>query len=70
MMPHNEAGGQPMPRTADEREDRLLSAARDSFPDWEIMEALGGYVAVPKDTPLLQAITLDGLVARLRSESR
>ena len=42
-----------------------LVAARDRFTDYRIIEVLGGFAAVPADTVMVQAATLDGLVARL-----
>ena len=45
--------------------ERALVAARDRFTDSRIIEVLGGYAAVPAGTVMIQAATLDGLVARL-----
>lgn len=53
-------------RTAQENYDRQLQAAREAFPEWRIIEALGGFVAVPRGTGIISAITLDGLVLKLR----
>ena len=51
---------------ADERYDRELQAARETFPDWCIRETHGGLIAVPKGTETVSAITLDALVRKLR----
>jgi hypothetical protein len=45
--------------------EKALVAARDRFTDWRIIEVYGGYAAVPKDTEMVQAASLDGLVAKL-----
>jgi hypothetical protein len=46
--------------------DRRLAAARETFPDWGISPVIGGYLAVPKGTPLIRSATVDGIVAQLR----
>lgn len=51
---------------AEEAEERRLNAARDSFPDWRIVEVFGGYLAVPAGAAIVQAIDLDGLIRKLR----
>ena len=54
-------------RTAREaEEDRLLTAARESFPGWVIHETFGGFIAYPADAPVMQSMTLDGLVSKVR----
>ena len=49
----------------DDAGELALVAARDRFTDLRIIEVLGGFAAVPADTVMVQAATLDGLVARL-----
>lgn len=49
-------------------EDRFLAAARETFPDTDIIEVFGGYLAVPKGSVIVQATTVDGLVAKLRQQ--
>jgi hypothetical protein len=49
----------------DDAGELALVAARDRFTDLRIIEVLGGFAAVPADTEIVQAATLDGLVARL-----
>lgn len=51
---------------ADERYDRELTAARDTFPAWDIHEVHGGLIAVPCGTETVSSITLDDLVRKLR----
>ena len=45
----------------------LLQAARDSFPDWDIYETFGGFMALPKGTVIIQSTELDALVGKLRA---
>lgn len=49
-------------------EEARLSAARESFPAWRIVEVFGGYLAVPADSVILQSVDLDGLVGKLRQQ--
>jgi hypothetical protein len=49
-------------------DDARLQAARESFPAWHIIEVFGGFLAVPADAVIVQAIDLDGLVAKLRQQ--
>jgi hypothetical protein len=51
----------------EDREDRLLAAARATFPGWQVLEALGGVIAVPAGCPVLYAASVDVLVMKLRS---
>lgn len=53
---------------AERAADALLQAARESFPDCDIIETFGGFMAVPKGTSIVQAVSLDALVAKLRSQ--
>jgi hypothetical protein len=49
-----------------EEYDKTLQATRDLFANWRIIETDGGgFAAVPKDTEIISAATLDGLVAKL-----
>lgn len=52
----------------EEADERRLTAARESFPGWRIVEVRGGYAAVHSEAVYLDAITLDGLVAQLRDQ--
>jgi len=49
--------------------DRQLAAARAAFPEWDIMESMGGFAAVRKGTEMVSGITLDGLVKKLRERT-
>lgn len=55
---------------ADEAYDKALTAAREAFPAWEIREVCGGLVAIPKGTETVTAITLDGIVRKLREHEQ
>lgn len=64
---HMGPGGSAAAHTrAEERYDRELAAARESFPEWEIRELHGGLIAIPLGTETVSAVTLDGLVRKLR----
>lgn len=57
-------------QTANQRHastERWLAAAREAFPDWDFHAVFGGWEAVPKGTPVVRSVDLDGLVAKLRS---
>lgn len=47
-------------------EDAKLAAAREAFPGWDFRETFGGWLAVPSGTPVVRAMDLDGIVAKLR----
>lgn len=54
---------------AQQETDRQLSAAREAFPYWRIVElAGGGFLAVHAETVMLESLTVDGLVAQLRQQ--
>jgi hypothetical protein len=53
---------------AEQETDALIQAARDTFPDWDVIEQWSGFLAVPKGTEIVQAITLDALVGKLRQK--
>ena len=46
-------------------EDGRLEAAQEAFPDWDITAVFGGFLAVPKGTPVLQAMFLEGIVEKI-----
>lgn len=46
--------------------DRELTAARETFPEWEIRELADGLIAIPRGTETVSALTVDGLVRKLR----
>jgi hypothetical protein len=46
-------------------DQRKLAAAREACPAWDIYATLGGYIAIPKGTPIVSKMFLDGLVAEL-----
>jgi hypothetical protein len=48
--------------------ERQLIAARDTLPGWDVIETWSGFLAVPKGTEIVQAITLDALVGKLRQK--
>lgn len=48
--------------------DRRLEAAREAFPDWDIYQVFGGFLAVPKGTPVIQSMFLEGLAEKILSE--
>ena len=60
----------PMERQSvlDEGDTRLL-AAREAIPEWDIHRVFGGYLAVPKGTPVVQSIDTDGIVEKIRRSS-
>jgi hypothetical protein len=47
---------------------RQLEAARAAFPGYDLIETWDGYAAVPAGTQVIRAITVDGLVAKLRQQ--
>ncbi len=51
----------------DQYDSRLL-AAREAFPEWDIYHVFGGYLAVPKGTPIIQSIDTDGIVEKIRRQ--
>ena len=56
-------------RTAvEEAEEARLRAARETFPGWRIVEVFGGFMAVPRESVILQSIDIDGLVGKLRQQ--
>jgi hypothetical protein len=48
--------------------DRYLKAAQEAYPAWDIRPVFGGYLAVPKDTPVIQGISVDSVVEKIRRE--
>ena len=52
----------------DDARDRALAAARASFPELDIIETFGGFMAVPKGTVIVQAVSIDGLTGKLRAQ--
>jgi hypothetical protein len=54
------------PRNALGEGDGRLKAAREAFPEWDIYPVFGGYLAVPKGTPVIQSIDTDGIVEKIR----
>ena len=60
----------PMERhSAPDAEDAPLRAAREACLGWDIMRVFGGYLAVPKGTPVIQSIDTDGIVEKIRRSS-
>lgn len=53
---------------SDDLYDRLLAEARGKALElgWDVIESLGGVVAVPRGTGIIAALTIDALMARLR----
>jgi hypothetical protein len=51
---------------ADRAEDSRLAAAKEAYPGWDIRRVFGGYLAVPKDTPVIQSIDVDGIVEKIK----
>jgi hypothetical protein len=47
-------------------EDRRLEAAREAFPEWDMTAVFGGFLAVPKGTPVIQGMFLDVIVEKIR----
>jgi hypothetical protein len=60
-------GGWPTAAQRSAQEDRLLQTARETFPDWTIVQVFGGWLAVPEGTPLVQSVDLEGVLEKLRS---
>lgn len=49
-----------------QEEDRQLAAARETFPQWRIVQVFGGFMAIPAGPEPVSATTVDGLVEKLR----
>ena len=47
--------------------DHSLPAAREEFPDWDLHDVLGGYIAVPAGTPVIRAMFVASMVEKLRA---
>ena len=47
--------------------DHSLPAAREEFPDWDLHEVLGGYIAVPTGTPVVRGMFVASIVEKLRA---
>lgn len=60
----------PFPDQAMSESDRKLQATSEAFPDWDIHRVFGGYEAVPKGTPVVRSIDLDGLAQKLHSREQ
>jgi hypothetical protein len=65
MGPTGDAG-QLEDTTRDDR-DYSLIAARDAFPEWDLHEVLGGYIAVPAGTPVVRGMFVASIVEKLRA---
>ena len=52
------------------RYGRQLKAARETFPEFDIIEGLSGLIAVPKGTEVTVAMNVDRLVEKLRERER
>ena len=52
---------------SDELYIRELNAIRDRFPDWDIIEIGGSYIAVPRAATTVRSLTLDGLTKKLEA---
>jgi hypothetical protein len=59
-------GGFPTAAQRDKETARQLAAMRDEFPGWEFRLVLGGWLAVPEGTPVIQSVDLDGVAEKLR----
>lgn len=46
--------------------ERELAEARAEFPEWDIREVFGGWLAVPVGTPVIQGMYLDSIREKLR----
>jgi hypothetical protein len=51
----------------DRQTARQLAALREEFPGWEFRPVLGGWLAVPEGTTVIQSVDLDGVAEKLRS---
>jgi hypothetical protein len=60
MGPGFQAGEQ---RAADER--LVGETMAEKFPEWEWSRVFGGYRAVPKGTPVVESVSMRGLLAKL-----
>lgn len=56
----------PQASEPESRYGRQLQAARETFPEFDILEALAGLIAVPKGTEVVTAMNVDRLVEKLR----
>lgn len=50
-------------RAADER--LVAETMAEEFPGWEWSRTFGGYRAVPKGTPVVEAVSMRGLLGKL-----
>lgn len=55
------------PASRTERQQREVKAAEAAFPRWEFIKIPGGWLTVPKGTPVIQALDMDGIVEKLRA---
>ena len=46
--------------------ERWLAAAKEAFPGWDFHQVMTGWMAVPAGATVIQALTLDGIVEKLR----
>jgi hypothetical protein len=46
--------------------ERYLKAAQEAFPDWDFHPVFAGWEAVPKGTPVIRSMDLDGIIEKLR----
>ena len=46
--------------------DKRLQKIRETFPEWDVFQVFGGYLAVPKDIPVVQSIDVDGVAEKIR----
>jgi len=53
----------PATTTSDEMR---LQAAREKFSEWDIYPVFGGYLAVPKGTPVIQGMFLEGIAEKIK----
>jgi hypothetical protein len=54
-------------RDRETERERRLRAAQAAFPAWDFHEVFAGWEAVPKGTPVVRSVDLDGIVAKLRA---
>jgi hypothetical protein len=64
MVSHYPQGNEP-----ESRYGRQLQAARETFPEFDIIDGLSGLIAVPKGTEVLTAMNVDRLVEKLRERA-
>ena len=54
----------------EQTEQRLLRSIQESFPGWDVCRVFGGWRAVPRQTPVIEAIDLHGIIEKLTEHTQ